>query len=131
MRRIGAAFGGFGVGAVEVIVSIDIDAAGARELCPLFEELAVLIEDLNAIVPAVADKEASLGIKGERVRHFELARAAAMAAPLLDEFAVFGELENAGVIAAGVVSVADEDVAVRCNRDGVGLVQCIRAVAGN
>ena len=46
------------------------------------DELAVLIENLDAVVAAVADEQAALGIEGQRVRRVELARPRALLAPL-------------------------------------------------
>ena len=56
------------------VVPVDVDAARPAELLPLIEELAVLVEDLDAVVLAVADEQPPLRIDRERVRHVELAR---------------------------------------------------------
>ena len=55
-----------------------MDSARASELLPLGEVLAVLIEDLNSVVAAVAHEEPSLGIEGQGVRHLELPGTGAM-----------------------------------------------------
>src|SRR5262245_36983431 len=48
---------GFRVGDVDRVVARDRDAARPPELPPFVEERAALIEDLNAVVLAVADEE--------------------------------------------------------------------------
>src|SRR6185295_13021441 len=111
-----------GIGRVEHVVLVDVDAARPAELPPLLEELAVLIEDLNAAVAAIADEQTSARIERERVRHVELPRARAGRAELLDELAVLVELEHA---AAAAVSLSDEDVAVRCECDVVRLIEVL------
>src|SRR5712691_5757772 len=50
----------FRVRGVEVVVLVDVDAARPAELLPLIEEREVLIEDLDAIVVAIADEQPSL-----------------------------------------------------------------------
>src|SRR5882762_476431 len=42
---------------VDDVVLVDVDAARAAELRPLVDEIAVLIEDLDAVVAAVAEKQ--------------------------------------------------------------------------
>src|SRR6266849_2898207 len=100
------------VGDVENVVLVDPDAARPAELLPLGEELAVLVEDLEAAVGAVGDEQTAGGIEREPMRHIEFAGCGAFLAPRLDELAVSGELDDAGI---GLVAVAvgDEDIAVR------------------
>ena len=62
-----------GIGDVDRVVFRDRDAARPAELRPLVEKLAVLIEDLDAVVVAIADKEAAARVQGNRVRHVEFA----------------------------------------------------------
>src|SRR5262249_11165607 len=88
---------GLGVGDVDLVFLVDPDSARAAELLPLGEELAVLVEDLDAAISAVGDEQASGGIHGETMRHVEFARALAFLAPRLDELAILGELDDAGV----------------------------------
>src|SRR6185503_14027571 len=99
------------VGDIEDVVLVDIETARPAELTPLGEELALLVEDLNAAVGAVADEKAALRIHRERVRRVELAGARALLAPGLDELAVLGELHDAG-IGLAAMAVGDEDAAV-------------------
>ena len=92
--------------------------------------LAVLVEDLHAVVLAVADEEAPLRIHRERVRVEKLSGSRARLAPRLDERAVFRELDDA-VVPFDTVAVDDEDVAVRGDEDVGRSVELARPVAGN
>src|SRR5262249_37145669 len=91
------------VGDIDLVVLVDPDTARPAELFPLGEELAVLVEDLEAAVGAVGDEQTAGGIECEPVRHIEFAGSGAFLAPRLDELAVGGELDDAGV---GLVAVA-------------------------
>ena len=62
------------VGDVDDVVLVDEDAARPAELLPLGEELAVLVEDLDAAVDAVGDEQPAGGIDRQPVRRVELAR---------------------------------------------------------
>ena len=53
----------------------------------IFEQLPVLVEFLDAVVPAVADIEMACLVHRQAMRHFELTATDAMLAPLLDELA--------------------------------------------
>ena len=46
---------------------------GLAELPPFFEEFAILIENLDAVVTAVGDKKPALTIEGEHVRALQFA----------------------------------------------------------
>src|SRR5580765_7841325 len=83
----------FRVGDIQDVV-LDEDAAWAAELAELFDELALLIEDLNPVVVAIADEQASLRVERERVRLIDLAGAGAQLAPLLEELAGLVELQH-------------------------------------
>ena len=72
---------GFGVGDIHDVIAVDDDAAGPAELGELAEELAVLGEDLDAVVVAVADIQIALGIHRQAVRHAELAGPGARLSP--------------------------------------------------
>src|SRR5215475_3177797 len=76
------------VGDIDLVVLVDPHAARPAELLPFGEELAVLVEDLEAVVGAVGDEQASGGIERKPVWYVELARSLAFLAPLLDELAV-------------------------------------------
>src|SRR5262249_60436600 len=50
---------GFGIGDVDHIVLVDIDAARPAELRPLVDIFSILVEDLDPVVVAIADKQAA------------------------------------------------------------------------
>src|SRR6266446_780308 len=117
------------IGDVDGVVLVDPDPARPAELLPLGEELAVLVEDLEAAIGAVGDEQAPGRIESEPVRHVEFARALAFLAPRLDELAVTGELDDAGV-GLVAVPVGDEDIAVRGDDHVGGRVEMGGVVAG-
>src|SRR5262245_26152927 len=100
------------IGHVKDVVAVNVDAARPAELLPLRDEIAILVEDLNAIVAAVADEDPSLRIDGDGVRRVELAGPLAFPAPRLDEFPVLGKLHDAR-IGVSAMTIGDENVAVR------------------
>jgi hypothetical protein len=71
----------FRIGNVDGVVPRDVDAARTAELFPLDEKLPVLVEDLDAVVDAVADEDASLRIERDGVRLVKFAWAGSFAAP--------------------------------------------------
>jgi hypothetical protein len=85
---------GFGVGHIDHVVP-DVDAAWATELLLLSEILPVLIEDLDAHVSPVGNKESSLGIHGKVVSPSEFSRCRSKLAIRLYELAVLSELGDA------------------------------------
>src|ERR1700756_1033758 len=103
-------------------------AARPAELRPLVDELSVLVEDLDAVVVAVAHEQAPARIHGERMRRIELARRRALLAPGLDELAVLGEFDDTGVGVAAM-SIADENVAIGRDQDGGRRVEGVGAAA--
>src|SRR5262245_12966789 len=110
------------IGRIHVVVSIDVEAARAPELLPFLEELAVLIENLDAIVDAISHEQPAGRIHGQLMRSVELARPAAALAPGLDVGAILGELEDA-IVGARAVSLRNEDVAVGRNVDVSRLIE--------
>ena len=76
--------------------------------------LPFLIEDLDAVVPAVGDKHTTPRIDGNRMNGPELAGRISGLAPRLDELAIFRELHDA-VVVVHAVTVAHEDVAIGGN----------------
>src|SRR5262245_38263782 len=98
------------IGRIHVVIPIDVEAARTPELLPFFEELAVLIKDLDAIVDAISHEQPAGRIHSQLVRRAELAWAAAALAPGLDVGAVLGEFEDA-IVGAGTMSLRHEDVA--------------------
>ena len=53
-----------------------MDPTRAAELVPAFQEVAILVEDLNTIVVAIADEQLALGVDLQRVKARELVRPA-------------------------------------------------------
>src|SRR5262249_47136842 len=68
---------GFRICDVQYVVLADVNATRTAELLPLCNKFAVLIEDLNPVVVAVADKQASFGVHCHGVGLIELARSGA------------------------------------------------------
>src|SRR5439155_4075310 len=99
------------LGAVDDVeaIALDEDAPRRAEIRPLRDELAALIEHLDALVAAIADVEPPLRIDGDAVRLVELSRLGPLAAPPSDELAVLRVLDYPRV---GALAVGDEDVAV-------------------
>src|SRR6267378_2065686 len=96
---------------IDDIVLVDVDAARAAELRPLVDEVAVLIEDLDAVVAAVAKEQPAARVHRQRVRAVDLAGCAALLAPGLDELAGLVELDDAG-IGVAAVTVGNDNVAI-------------------
>src|SRR5439155_23663455 len=116
-------------GHVDRVVARDVDAARPAELMPDVEQLAVLIEDLNAVVLAIADEQPPARVHRDRVRLADLSRARALRAPLLQILSGAIELHDT-VVPAVAVAVGDEDGAVGRNENVGGLIEKIRAAAG-
>src|SRR6185295_17243962 len=91
-----------------------------------------LVEDLDAVVAAVADKQPPARVHRQRMRtlRVEITRSGALLPPRLDERAVLRELHDARVRRAAV-AVADEDVAVGRHEHRGGNVERIAALAGD
>src|SRR5262249_15223725 len=90
---------------------VDEDAARAAELFPRCEELAVLIENLNPVVGAIANEEAPARVHRQRMRALELIGTRTMIAPFLEVLAVLVEFHDAGVL-RWTVTIRDVNVAV-------------------
>src|SRR5262249_44305643 len=99
------------IGDVDHVVLVDGNVARPPELFPFGNELAVRLENLNAIVGAVGDVDSPHRIEGDAVRRVEFARSLAVLAPRGDELSVLGELDDA-VISSVAVPVGDVDFAV-------------------
>src|SRR5262249_8320204 len=110
------------------VVFVDENAARPAELRPLVDIVAVLIENLDAVVVAVADEQVPARIHRERMRGIDLTRGAAFLAPGLDEFAGLVEFDDAG-IGVAAVSVADENVAIGRDQNRGRSVEGVRTVA--
>src|SRR6185436_5073989 len=86
----------------------------------LCDELALLIENLNAVVAAVGNEQSPPRVHRQRVRNVELTGTRTGLAKLLDEFPRLVELQDAS---AAAVTLRDEDVAARRNEHVVGLIE--------
>src|SRR5262249_20704398 len=115
---------------IDDVVPVDEHAARPAELVPLVEVVAVLIEDLDAIVLPVAEKEPAARIHRDRVRDVDLAGTGTLLAPGLDELAGPVELDDAR-IGVAAVAVGDEDVAIRRGDDRRRRVELVRSAAGD
>src|SRR5439155_10325767 len=80
------------VGDIQHIVFGDEEAARAAELFPFRDEVAILIENLQAAVVAIGEEHTAFRIHRDRVRDIDLARPRADMAPRLDELAILVEL---------------------------------------
>ena len=113
---------------VEHVVLVDEHAARPAELRPVVDELAFLVEDLDAVVAAVADEQA-VPANPSRAR----AGSSNSPGPLprlphcLDELA--GAVELQDPVVAGAVALGDEDVAVGGGDDVVRLVAVVGSAA--
>ena len=90
--------------------------------------LAILGEDLDPAVAAIADEQTALRIHRQRVRVPKLAMITANGTPLHEEIAVLVELDDA-IVAGRVVAVRDEDVAIGRDQHIRGFVENIGAIA--
>src|SRR5439155_26540669 len=116
-----------GVGDVDCIILVDEYAARPAKLFPLGDEVSVLIEDMDAVVLTVADEQPSSRIEGKRVNAVELAAARPLLPPRLDEFSGLVELHNTRVVCGLIaVSIPDENVAIRSDRDLRWLIEVVR-----
>src|SRR5262249_33664826 len=71
----------------DVVVLGYVETPRRDDVAPDIQQLAGLVENLNADVVAIGDVEPALRVHTDRVRDRELARLAAELAPLLDELA--------------------------------------------
>src|SRR5688572_24576772 len=99
----------FGVCDDDAVRVIEEDSARPTKLRPAREMRAFLIEELHAIVRAVADEQSAACVHRDRVQRAKLAVLGSHAAPRFDERAVAPELDDA-IVGCGVVAVGDEDV---------------------
>src|SRR4029453_12855473 len=83
-----------GIRHIDVVALVDENAARPTEVGPLIEVVAVLIENLNPVVVAIADEQSAFGIECQAVRLIELGIPATGLSPSLDQLAVLRELED-------------------------------------
>src|SRR6266702_2248012 len=127
---------GFGVGHIDHVVAQG-HAARATELLPFRDERAVLVEDLDAHVSTVGDKEPPLRIHGDVVRGPEFRRPRSQFAKGLDEFSVLREPGDPRDGIRGSVdglprmALRDEDIAIRRHCHAARFGQGVRRVSGD
>src|SRR5215469_8569385 len=115
---------GFRIGDVDGVIASDVNAAGTAELFPLGEKFPVLVENLDAVVYAIADEQAALRVERDGVRLMKLAGTRSFAPPGLDEFSVLRKFDDA-IVAGFAMAIGDEDVAIGRDYDVRGLVECV------
>src|SRR3984893_1926256 len=118
---------------IEGVVLAHEHGARLAELLPRGDEVAVLIEDLDALVPAIGDIDAVLRAAEKNVVWFiEIAGCRASFSPALDESSVLREFQHAAIVMRiGQVAVGHEDIAVWRNGDAGRPVERIRTVSGH
>src|SRR5262249_19109593 len=104
-----------------LVVVTHAEAARRARVARLAEVLPVAVEHLYALVRAVGDVDVTLSIGNDRVRHVELSRPLALAAPGAEEISIGVELEDARLALA--MARRHVDLAVRPEREIVGLVE--------
>src|SRR6266566_3486915 len=105
----------FRVGHIDLVLVVEGDPAWRAELRPCREMLALLVEELDAIVAAVGHEYAASRIDGDAVQRVELAGRVSGLPPRLDELSVLRELHHA-VVAVRLVAVRNENVAIGGHR---------------
>src|SRR5271169_1822841 len=94
--------------------------------------MAVLVEDLDAVVLAIAHEKASLGVERQGVRNVEFAGALAFFSPGFYKFPGLIEFHDAGVGGwRDAMTVGDKNIAIGSDGDFGGLIKGVRAGAGN
>lgn len=111
-------FVGSAVGDEKTIVGSDVHSIGGKA-AEEADEFSILIEDLDAIVLAVADVDEPFGIDADGVREIELGFAGPLFAPGEFEFPISIGADDAGI----AVAVGDEDVAILRKGDVGGLIE--------
>src|SRR5262249_25506127 len=118
------------IGYIKDVVAVDVGSARPAELLPLSDEISLLIEDLDAVVAAVADEDPSLRIDGDCVRRVELARGRAFLAPRLDELSILRELHDARV-GVPAMSIRHENIPVPRRHYLARTIEGVRPVPSN
>src|SRR4029453_9141402 len=84
---------------IDGVVLSDEPPARLAELLPRGDEVALLIEDLDALVPSVGDINSVLrAAEKDVVRFVEIAWRRASFSPALDELSVLREFQHAAVV---------------------------------
>src|ERR1700730_1213602 len=111
------------------IVRSDKDRAWLAKLMPGGDEIAVLLENLDATVATVGNIDTPERAADENVvRIIEIAGSRSFMAPGLDEPGVPGKFKDTAVIrVVRRMAVEDENVAIGCHRDTGRTIEGIRA----
>src|SRR5262249_2434611 len=118
------------IGDVNHVVLVDGNVARPPELLPFGNELAVRLENLNAVVGVVRHIDAPCGLQRATVRRVELTGRLAVLAPGSDENPILGIFHDA-VISPGAVPIGDIDFAVGRDHDRATRSQIAGTVAGH
>ena len=118
---------------VNSVVRADEYRIRLSKLLPFQNDIAVLVEYLNASVLAVGDIHPLLRTADEDVvRLVEVARRWPLAAPLLDESPVLGELHHASIPGRiRLVAVADEGIAILSDSDAGRPIEHVSSATGD
>src|SRR5437879_13583504 len=117
---------GFRIRDVQHIIPVNENPAWAAELLPLGNEAAVLVEDLDAVILAVAHEKASPRVECQSMRTVEFACPRPLLSPGFDELSVPIEFHDPGVGGGGTaVAVGNKDVAVGSYGNLGRLIKCV------
>ena len=138
-----AGWAGLGVDRIHHVIGGDVEPADATVHVARPQVVAFLVEDLDAVVAAIGDPEATLGVEFQGVGGAELTVAYADLSPLHEAGAVGRELDNSRRRARcpsffhrritghalTAVTIGDIDTAVGSDDDVIGLVKLVRPAA--
>src|SRR5581483_331109 len=85
-----------------------VEAPRGADVRPLPQKLSIDIENLNAVILAIAHVNAPLSIEHDRVRQIEFARRRSLLSPFEQILSIFIELDDPRI----AVAVGNKDVAV-------------------
>ncbi len=119
----------FRIDCVKGVVGSDKKSANSAKLEVSIEELPVLIKNLDTIIAAIGDEQASFRLESESVWRAKLAGPESDFPPFLDEVSLAVEFEYAPgrscrwIGALPAVAIGDKDIAIRGRDDIAGLVE--------
>src|SRR5437879_3301208 len=106
---------GFRISDVQHIIPVNENPAWAAELLPLGNEAAVLVEDLDAVILAVAHEKASPRVERQSMRTVEFTDPRSFLSPGCDKLPVLIEFHDPCVDAGSTaLAVGDEGVTFAC-----------------
>src|SRR5439155_24296381 len=79
---------------IERVVFRDDQIAGPAEMSPIIDKLHVLVEDLDTIVRAIGDEQATLRVERQPMRPDELTGTRSQLSELADEFPISGKSDE-------------------------------------